>query len=180
MTMPVSVLVHRETIMILTPWRWALLEKPLVAQLLHNSQIFYVNRSFMTAFTTAHHRSLSRARWIQSISTPSSFSKIHFKITLAPTSRSSYWSLSSWIPHQNLHAFLSVHIRAIYPTHLILLDFILILFGEGYKLWSWSQWPRRLRNKLSSPARTLQSWVRIPLEAWMSVYVYSVLVLFCV
>jgi hypothetical protein len=33
---------------------------------------------------------------------------------------------------------------------------------------------------LSSPARTLGSWVRIPLETWMSVSVYSVFVLFCV
>jgi hypothetical protein len=32
----------------------------------------------------------------------------------------------------------------------------------------------------SSPGRTLGSCVRIPLEAWMSVYVYSVFVLFCV
>jgi hypothetical protein len=40
-----------------------------------------------------------------------------------------------------------------------------------------SQWPRCLRHELSSPARTLGSWVRIPLEAWMSVCVYSVFVL---
>jgi hypothetical protein len=31
-----------------------------------------------------------------------------------------------------------------------------------------------------SPARTLESWVRIPLEAWMFVCVYSVFVLFCI
>jgi hypothetical protein len=30
---------------------------------------------------------------------------------------------------------------------------------------------------LSSPALTLESWVRIPLEAWMSVCIYSVSVL---
>jgi hypothetical protein len=33
---------------------------------------------------------------------------------------------------------------------------------------------------MSSPAQTLGSWVPIPLEAWMSVCFYSVLVLFCV
>jgi hypothetical protein len=38
-----------------------------------------------------------------------------------------------------------------------------------------SQWPRGLRHKMSSPAWTLGSWVRIPLEAWMFVCVYSVL-----
>jgi hypothetical protein len=31
-----------------------------------------------------------------------------------------------------------------------------------------SQWPRGLRHEPSSPARTLGSWVGIPLEAWMS------------
>jgi hypothetical protein len=40
-----------------------------------------------------------------------------------------------------------------------------------------SQCPRGLRHELSSLARTLGSWVRIPLEAWMSVYVYSAFVL---
>jgi hypothetical protein len=40
-----------------------------------------------------------------------------------------------------------------------------------------SRRPRCLRRELSSPAPTLRSWGRIPLEAWMSVCVYSVLVL---
>jgi hypothetical protein len=43
-----------------------------------------------------------------------------------------------------------------------------------------SQWPRGLRYEMSSPAWTLGSFVRIPLEAWMFVCVYSVFVLFCV
>jgi hypothetical protein len=38
----------------------------------------------------------------------------------------------------------------------------------------------RLRHEMSSPAWTLGSWVRIPLEAWMFVWVYSVFVLSCV
>jgi hypothetical protein len=42
-----------------------------------------------------------------------------------------------------------------------------------------SQWPRGIRCEPSSLARTLGSWVPIPLEAWMSVCVYSVSVLFC-
>jgi hypothetical protein len=42
-----------------------------------------------------------------------------------------------------------------------------------------SQWPCDLRHELSSPIRTLGSWVRIPLKVWMSVCVYSVFVLFC-
>jgi hypothetical protein len=40
-----------------------------------------------------------------------------------------------------------------------------------------TQWPRGLWHELSSHARTLGSWVRIPLEAWTSVCVYSVFVL---
>jgi hypothetical protein len=42
-----------------------------------------------------------------------------------------------------------------------------------------SQWPHGLRHEMSSPAQTLGSWVRIPLEACMSVCVYSVFILFC-
>jgi hypothetical protein len=43
-----------------------------------------------------------------------------------------------------------------------------------------SQRPRVLRHEMSSLARTLESWVRIPFKAWMSVCVYSVFVFFCV
>jgi hypothetical protein len=43
-----------------------------------------------------------------------------------------------------------------------------------------SQWPRGLRHWLSSPARTLGPWIRIPFEAWMSVCIYSVFMLSCV
>jgi hypothetical protein len=42
--------------------------------------------------------------------------------------------------------------------------------------WCRSQWPRGLRHEISSPARTLGLWVRIPLKAWMSVYIYFVFV----
>jgi hypothetical protein len=49
------------------------------------------------------------------------------------------------------------------------------IIGHG-----WSQWPSGLKHEMSSPAWTLGSWVRIPLEAWMFVWVYSVFVLSCV
>jgi hypothetical protein len=49
-----------------------------------------------------------------------------------------------------------------------------------YVFSSRSQWPRGLRHELSSPSRTLGSWVRVSLEAWMSVCVYSVFMLLCV
>jgi hypothetical protein len=38
-----------------------------------------------------------------------------------------------------------------------------------------SQWPLGLRHELPSLPRTLVSWVRNPLKAWISVCVYSVL-----
>jgi hypothetical protein len=43
-----------------------------------------------------------------------------------------------------------------------------------------SQWPRGLRHELSSLAPTLGSWIRIPLNAWMSVCAFILCVLFCV
>jgi hypothetical protein len=39
--------------------------------------------------------------------------------------------------------------------------------------------PAKLRHELSSPARTLGSWIRMSLEAWMSVCVCSMFVLSC-
>jgi hypothetical protein len=42
----------------------------------------------------------------------------------------------------------------------------------------WVKVPRGIRYEQSSSARTLGSWVRIPLEAWLYVYIYSVFVLF--
>jgi hypothetical protein len=41
------------------------------------------------------------------------------------------------------------------------------------------QWPRGLRNEPSSLARTLRSWVRIPLKARMYACVYCVCVVLC-
>jgi hypothetical protein len=43
-----------------------------------------------------------------------------------------------------------------------------------------SQRPRSLGHEQYSPSWTLWSWVWIPLEAWISVCVYSVFMLFCV
>jgi hypothetical protein len=43
-----------------------------------------------------------------------------------------------------------------------------------------SQWPRGLKHELPSPARKLGSWVRISLEAWMSVCSFCVCAVLCV
>jgi hypothetical protein len=45
----------------------------------------------------------------------------------------------------------------------------LFCFSESLRR---SQWPRGLRHELSSPARTLGSWVRISLKAWLFVSVF--------
>jgi hypothetical protein len=42
-----------------------------------------------------------------------------------------------------------------------------------------SQWPRGIGHEMSSLAWTLGSWVRIPLEPWMFVCVYSVCIVLC-
>jgi hypothetical protein len=42
------------------------------------------------------------------------------------------------------------------------------------------QCPRSLKQALLSPARMLVSCAQVPLEAWMSVCVYSVCVVLCV
>jgi hypothetical protein len=54
------------------------------------------------------------------------------------------------------------------------------LFIYRLQRYSRSQWPRSLRHEMSSPTRTLGSWVRNPLKAWMSVCVCSPFVLSCV
>jgi hypothetical protein len=41
------------------------------------------------------------------------------------------------------------------------------------------QWPRGLRHELSSPAKILGLWVRIPLEAWMFVFILCLLCPVC-
>jgi hypothetical protein len=51
----------------LTPWNWALLEKPPVAQLLKNFPTSYETRGFITVYTRALHRSISSASSIQPI-----------------------------------------------------------------------------------------------------------------
>jgi hypothetical protein len=49
-------------------------------------------------------------------------------------------------------------------------DSAVMILGKNFYV---DKWPRCLRHELSSPARTLGSWVRVPLETWMCVRVSS-------
>jgi hypothetical protein len=50
----------------------------------------------------------------------------------------------------------------------LLFSYVLVYFYiTAYRILSRSQYPRGLRYELSSLARTLGLWIRIPLRAWM-------------
>jgi hypothetical protein len=68
---------------------------------------------------------------------------------------------------------LSINIRAGLPTKTVNNEYIQNYNGRA-------QWPRGLRHEMSSPAQTFRSWVRISVEAWVSVRVSSLFVLSCV
>jgi hypothetical protein len=116
----------------LTPWRWALLEKPPFPQLLKSFPIYYGTRTFIPAFTWILHQFLSWTRSIQSIR-PHPIS-LRFNLILSPYLR---LDLPSGLFPSGFYAFLFSPIRATCPAHLTLLDLIIdIILGWEYKLWS--------------------------------------------
>ena len=83
---------------------------------------FYGTQRFITAFTTAHHVSLSWDRTVQSLHTPYIL-KIHFNIISPSTSGSCKWTPSLRSSDQN-PVYTSLFIRAICLVYLFLLTYL--------------------------------------------------------
>jgi hypothetical protein len=111
--------------------------EPPIVQLLKNFTTFYGTRKFITVFTRALHWSLYWARSIQSIPPHS----IPLRAILLLSAHLRLYPPSGLFPFgfpsNILHAFLFSPIQATCPSHLIILDLvILIIFGEENKLLS--------------------------------------------
>ena len=132
---------------LLTPWCRVLLEKLTGLQLVKKFPAFHGIRRFITALTSIRHMSLSWANPIQSIYPhPTSWRSIlilstHLRLGLP------IGLLPFGFPTKILYTPLSSPIRATFPAHLILLDFITrTILWEEYKSFSSS-----LCNLLHSP-----------------------------
>ena len=103
---------------LLTPWSRVLLDNLTGLQLVKEFPTFYGTRMFITAFTSAHHLSLSWASSIQSIS-QSHFLEFHLNIILPSTPGSPQWALSLRFPHQDpIHPSPLTHTRYVpRPSH---------------------------------------------------------------
>ena len=117
-----SVFVFRCThcrVLLHSPWSRVILQKLTSFQLVKKFPAFYGTRSFITAFTSARHLSLSWARSSQFIAPLSHSPKIYLNSILSSTPGSPKWSLSLNFPHQNpVYAFPLPHTRYMpRPSH---------------------------------------------------------------
>jgi hypothetical protein len=103
---------------------------------------FYGIRRFTTAFTEAHHRSLSRARWIQS--TLSQTISLRSILILPYNLRLGLPSglFPSSFPTKILYTLLFYHMRATCPTYFIALDLIILIISDEEHA-QIDTWPKR-------------------------------------
>ena len=107
-----------------TPYSRVLPEKLTGPLLVKKFPTFYVIRNFITAFTRTCHVSLSWARSFKSMPT-FHILNIHCNIIFPFKPRTSKWSLSLWLPHQNpvrtfyLHSTYMLHSPPIFSFYLI-------------------------------------------------------------
>ena len=129
--------IHSALNYLLTPWCRVFLEQLTGLQLVKKFPAFHGTRRFITALTSVRHLSLSWARPIQSIYPlpiswrPALILCTHLCLGL-PNG-----VFPSGFPTKTLYIPLSSPIRATFPAHLILLDFITrTIMGEEYKSFS--------------------------------------------
>ena len=116
--------VKRQDDYLFTPWCRVLLEKLTGLQLVKKFPAFHRTRRFITALTSVRHLSLSWANPIQSTYPhPTSWRSILILTTHLHLGLPS-GLFPSGFPTKTLYAPLSSPIRATWPAHLILLDFI--------------------------------------------------------
>ena len=127
-TKELHILNHKQTVIPThTPCSRVLPEKLAGPLLVKKFPAFYGILSFVTSFTRACHVSLSWARSIQSMPT-FHILNIHCNIIFPFTPRTSKWSRSSWLPHQNPVCTFSLH-----TTHMLFSRPIFLLLIWTYE-----------------------------------------------
>ena len=118
---------------LLTPWCKFLLEKLTGWQLVKKFPAFHGTRRFITALTSVRHLSLSWAHPIQSIYPHTTSWRSILILSTYLRLGLPGGLLPSGFPTKTLYTPLSSPIRATWPAHLILLDFITrTILGEEY------------------------------------------------